>query len=179
MQANPDFAAKQNQPIRIDHTKAKAIGLDPVQKKGAQSKTATSVRITDNPYIDISKLPKHLQELYERNKSIYKKQVELYNKLKVADSDMVAKDHLEELKALDDERVANWSQIDAFTEAAKEPSPEMKLQQIQKAQRAELLGRYIRRTTRELETVKSAQKKAEKQAKIEEWQTELATLNVD
>lgn len=175
MQAYPDVASKANQPIRVEHQRAKPIALDKIPAKKQAQKD--HIHITDNPFVDISLLPPDLQKLYTRNKDTYKTMVELYSKMKQATDDDSRKQLLEELTELQSERKANWQAIDSYVEARKLTDPAVKLKQIKAQQRAELLGRYIRRTTRELETVKTAQKKLEKQAKIDQWQSELDTIN--
>jgi hypothetical protein len=91
--------------------------LKDLKKQFGQLKKAhapSKLKIADNPYIEISKLPEELIDEYERVKAEFPHFAQLHQELKKATTDNKRKNILQEMDEIESRRVSFWAKADAW-----------------------------------------------------------------
>lgn len=148
---------------------------------GKDSKAnANSLRIDDNPIIRVELLPETLQVKYERNKDLMRMMDESHAKLQDQGLDPVdAANITDNLVNMEEERTANWSEIDGwFKENRTRLESEKQLEPLTQAditKSIKLKRDNINRASKDLDQQKpNVQEK--RAANIAVWEKEIAEL---
>lgn len=177
-QANilPDITTEEIKPAKAPQKPAVPA------KETIRTRAEKSVRIADNPMVDIKQLPENLQESYRRIKEIPRELAQAHGEMKGAKTDAERAEKLQACKDLEAEKKALWGKIDEWweknkdgqkPEASGESSPD--LSNIDK--RLETLRKAINRAENELTSGKlDAKKKAARKMKLTAWKQEQKDL---
>lgn len=145
-----------------------------------REKADKSVRIVDNPFVDISQLPDNLKTNYLRIKEIPKKLAGAHGEMKAATTDTERAAKLQLCKDLEDEKKALWLTIDDWwksNKAGKAPEQETPADLSNIDKRLETLRKAINRAENELKTgTLDAKKKTVRKEKIAVWKKEQKEL---
>ncbi|HNX93057.1 MAG TPA: hypothetical protein PKI17_05985 [Syntrophomonas sp.] len=171
--------------ITIEEIKpAKNVPVRPIapSKESVRQKTERSVRIADNPYVEISKLPEALQEDYKRIKAIPRELAQAHGEMKAAKTDAERADKLQVCKDMERERKELWSKIDEWWEKNKEVQPtgtaiESTVDVSNIDKRLETIRKAINRAENELSSGNlDAKKKSARKIKLAAWKKEQKEL---
>jgi len=157
--------------------KAPDINIKPI-------KPAKGIRIVDNHTVEVSLLPKELQELFFRNKQIMKELAGSHGEMKSTTDDSTRAKALELCKDLEQEKDKNWKAIDAWWEENGQKAGQKAGQQAgQKAdetnieKRLETVRKAIARVKKELkDTTLDLKKIKSKKSKLAAWEKEYDDL---
>ena len=142
-----------------------------------------SPHFVDNHLVEVSNLPKELQELFFRNKQIMKELAGAHGEMKSAATDETRAVNLELCKALEKEKDQNWKVIDVWWDnngqkaAAKDEPAKEKETNVDK--RLETLRKAIARAKMELkDSTLDLKKVASRKKKLATWEKEYSDLKV-
>jgi uncharacterized protein YneF (UPF0154 family) len=172
---NTEAIKQMHQPVIKPSTNNKQI------KEVIRQRAEKSVRITDNPFVDISQLPDNLKENYLRIKAIPQELAGAHGEMKASTTNSERAIKLKLCKDLEAERKALWKTIDDWWTENKgnikeqEPEATADLSAIDK--RLETLRKAINRAENELKAGGlDAKKKAARKEKIAAWKQEQKEL---
>ena len=166
--------------VRILSSQNKLHLVTSPQKAKSQIRPAsTKTRITANPFVDISKLPKDKQRLFERNQQITKTLSGLSQKIKLVKTDNERQLIAAQIDKLFKERKSNWAAIDADTKPKEQPQEQKADPKdvLKKQRRIKTIKSNLTRAKKELKSGKLSEKKAsQRKTRIEQWTKELSEL---
>ncbi len=147
-------------------------------------KAEKSPRFVDNHLVEVTQLPKNLQEKFFRNKQLIKELAGEHGAMKSAADDAQRAKHLEICKELEKEKDENWKAIDTWWEengqktgqnAGQKPVQSIEEPDIEK--RIETVRKAILRVKKELKDKTLDLKKVmSKKEKLQAWEKEMADL---
>lgn len=158
--------------------KAPDINIKPI-------KPVKGIRVVDNHTVEVSLLPKELQELFFRNKQIMKELAGSHGEMKSATDDAARAKSLELCKDMEQEKDNNWTAIDTWWKENKgQLAGQLAGQNADKDQletniekRLETVRKAIARVNKELkDSTLDIKKVKSKKAKLETWKKEYADL---
>jgi hypothetical protein len=166
------------EPETKSEAKAPDINIKPI-------KPVKGIRIVDNHTVEVSLLPKELQELFFRNKQIMKELAGSHGEMKSATDDAARAKSLELCKDLEQEKDNNWSAIDTWWNENKgELAGQLAGQKADKDQletniekRIETVRKAIARVKKELkDSTLDLKKVASRKKKLATWEKEYSDL---
>ena len=160
--------------VKPDFYKKPEISVKPINP-------GKSPHFVDNHLVEVSKLPKELQEKFFRNKQIMKELAGAHGEMKSATTDETRAVNLELCKALEKEKDENWKAIDAWWEnnggqLAGQPAGQ-KETETNTDKRIETLRKAIARAKLELkDTTMDLKKRNKRKSKLDLWEKEMKDL---